>query len=125
MKIKLNDPPRKFKVGRNGSIEISDCGTISLEPEEQITFVTKTGSQYDVAKKSWGYYAAPSLNGRLLEFGLRPALVTNKSTGRFFILLVERNKDQEFEKYLADETLTLVFWLHDPLVLEKIAAVET
>jgi hypothetical protein len=51
--------------------------------------VTKSGAEYDVAAKDWGFYATPSLNGRLQQFGLRGVLIRNRGTGRYFVLLVE------------------------------------
>ena len=119
MKIKLNDPPRKFKVGMTGAVELSDCAHITLEADEQVTFVAPSGSQYDVARKSWGYYATPSLNGRLGEFGLRPALIQNTETGRFFVVLVEKDQLRDFEGYCADESLQVVVWVDQKEGLEK------
>ena len=55
----------------------SDCGRIALAPDEQVTFTTEAGGEYDVTRKSWGFYATPSINGRLKTFGLRAALVRN------------------------------------------------
>jgi hypothetical protein len=120
MKITLNEPPRKFKVGKSQKIELSDCGQVSLQADEQVTFVTESKTQYDVARKSWGYYATPSLNGRLPQFGLRPALILNKSSERFFVALVEKTHIQEFERYLLDEELTLLYWLDQPEALKKL-----
>lgn len=121
MKVTLKDPPRKFKVGQSQAIELKDCGTVGLEANEQVTFSTPAGAEFDVSRKSWGFYAAPSLNGRLPKFGLRPALVTNKSTGHFFILLVEKNQTHDFEKYLAEEKITFLHWLDQKDILEKIS----
>ena len=50
MKLDLKEPPRKFKVGQNDQIEISDCGDIELKPNEQVTFVTDTGSRCRLQK---------------------------------------------------------------------------
>ena len=41
-----------------------------LRNNEQLTF--RNGkSEYDVAKKNWGYYATPSINNRLKKFKFR------------------------------------------------------
>ncbi|MBI5726148.1 MAG: class I SAM-dependent methyltransferase [Planctomycetes bacterium] len=110
MKFFPNDPPREFKVGRDGHITLRDCGRIELSPDEQITLVTQAGGQFDVARKEFGFYATPSLNGRLVRFGLRPALV--KSPGDlFFILLVEKGSEKLFKEYMADEKQVLICWL--------------
>jgi hypothetical protein len=107
------DPPRTFLVG-NG-ILIKDCGTIALAPDEQVTFLTDLGGQYDVVRKDWGFYATPSLNGRLLQFGLRGVLVQNQ-TGRYYVLLVEQGREESFQAYLTTEKLRIVHWLDSEVV---------
>lgn len=101
------DPPREFSVGRGKPITIRDCARIELAPDEQVTFVTPDGGEYDVTRKAWGFYATPSLNGRLPRFGLRARLVKNPE-GRFFIVLVEEGREAEFDRYARDEDLTIV-----------------
>jgi hypothetical protein len=111
MRFGRKDPPRKFVVGNSHSITMSDCGTIALAPDEQVTFVTESGAEYDVARKDWGFYATPSLDGRLAGFGLRGVLIQNRDTERYFVLLVERGCEVRFEAYLAAENLRIVHWL--------------
>lgn len=89
---------------------MNDCGRIELDPDEQVTFVTAAGAEYDVARKSWGFYATPSTNGRLAGFGWRTALIRN-AVGRFFVVLVERGQDEAFRRYIEDEQQTIVVWL--------------
>jgi hypothetical protein len=103
------DPPRRYTAGVTG-VEIADCGRVELDPDEQLTFTTPAGGEYDVARKSWGFYATPSLNGRLASFGLRGALIRN-SQGRVFVVLVERGHEDEWEAYRAAERLEVVQWL--------------
>jgi len=116
VKVVPQSPPRKFRVGNDGHVELSDCGTIELAPDEQVTFTTEAGGEYDVARKSWGFYATPSLNGRLPRFGLRPALVKGLDE-KFFVMLVERGRDAEFQAYLDAEGLRLLRWLDDEAFL--------
>ncbi len=104
------EPPRTFEVGVDGGIEMKDCARIELAPDEQVTFVTASGAEYDVARKDFGFYATPSLNGRLRDFGLRAVLVRN-GIGRYFVLLVERDREGSFQRYLEHEQQTLVRWL--------------
>ena len=73
MKFTENIPPRTFEVGGARRFLMADCGTLELDADEQITLVTESGAEYDVARKDWGFYATPSLNGRLESFGLRGA----------------------------------------------------
>lgn len=92
---------------------------MELAPDEQITFVTEEGLQYDVTRKSWGFYATPSLNGRLARFHLKPVMVKNR-TGRFFILLVEAGKEADFNRYVEEEKLEIICWMDTTEALDKI-----
>ena len=46
-------------------------------------------------------------------------LVKNRN-GQFFVLLVERSNETEFERYVEDEGVTVCGWLDDPSRLEAI-----
>jgi SAM-dependent methyltransferase len=109
MKVTPIDPPRVFEVGVGNTIRLKDCARITLEPDEQVTFVTAGGAEYDVVRKQWGYYATPSLNGRLLHFGFQAALV--RSGERFYVLLVEKDKHPDFQAYLQAQNMEVVCWL--------------
>ena len=119
MKIVPIDPPRAFSVA--DGISMKDCARIELEPDEQVTFLTETGAEYDVARKSWGYYATPSLNGRLARFGLRAALVKN-SSAKFYVMLVEKGREDDFAHYLSMENEHVVTWLDDDVPLQELEA---
>ena len=110
MKFAEQSPPRAFAVGFGEKTLMQDCGRIALDADEQVTFTTEDGAEYDLARKSWGFYATPSLNGRLADFGLHAVLVRNR-LGRYFVLLVERGHEPEFERYIAVESLDVVAWL--------------
>ena len=110
MKFTPIDPPRVFDVGRGEVIQIKDCGRVELQPDEQVTFMTERGVEYDVARKSWGFYATPSLNGRLQGLGLRGVLIKNPED-KFYIFLVESGKEVDFERYLEIEDLKVVCWM--------------
>ena len=62
MKISSKTPPRTFTVK---GVDISHVADIDLAPDELITLKTESGAEYDVARKEWGFYATPSINGRL------------------------------------------------------------
>lgn len=119
MKIIRNDPPREFEVGFDKKGVIKDCGSVLLSADEQVTLKTDTGAEYDVTRKSWGFYATPSINGRLSSFGLRTVLVMNR-IGRYFVLLVEKGHEKEFQEYIDQEPLDIVAWLDDSDHLEKL-----
>jgi hypothetical protein len=84
--------------------------------------VTESGAEYDVAAKDWGFYATPSLNGRLQQFGLRGVLIRNRGTGRYFILLVEAGKEPLFDAYCEQENLAVITWLDNTEALDSLAA---
>lgn len=110
MKIDVKDPPREFVVGHGSVIRIKDCAHIELSADEQVTFTTEAGGEYDVARKSWGFYATPSTNARLARFGLRAALAKSWEN-KYFVYLVERGKEAEFQGYLDSERNRVVAWL--------------
>jgi len=119
MKFIPTEPPRIFSVGHQHPIDLKDCAHIKLEADEQVTFVTDSGAEYDVVQKSWGFYATPSLNRRLPKCGFRAALVKSPD-GRFYIMLVERGQEEAFDQYLAIERQIVVFWLHSDKQLETL-----
>jgi SAM-dependent methyltransferase len=122
MKFTHLDPPRVFSVGDGGHIQLKDCGRLDLSPDEQVTFVTDRGAEYDVTRKSWGFYATPSLNARLVSFGLRPVLIRSNGN-RFFIFLVERAAQPEFYRYIEKEGLAVAAWLDEEDALSRIASI--
>ena len=122
MDFEIKKPPRQFVVGTGDmKFNMSDCGAVRLKPDEQVTFITEDGAEYDVARKDWGFYAMPSLNGRLIQFGLRAVLTRNRKTGRYFILLVRSGQESAFERYCAQETLAVVCWLDSTEALDTMA----
>ncbi len=119
MDIRWLDPPHSFKVGVRGDIHIQHCADIALSLDEQVTFVTPSGTEYDVVRKAWGYYATPSINGRLKEHGLCGVLVKN-AAGRLYLLLVEEGKKQEFHEYLFAEKQDILCWLDNEQSVNKV-----
>jgi hypothetical protein len=119
MKLVALDPPRRFRVGTHGDVELRDCGRVVLDADEQLTLATESGAEYDVARKEWGFYATPSLNGRLAAFGLRGVLVRS-GEGRYFVLLVEREHEAAFERYRTREDLAIIAWLDSTEALERL-----
>ena len=119
MKFSVIEPPRVFEPSVD--VRIKDCAQIALDPDEQVTFVTESGAEYDVARKSWGFYATPSLNGRLARSGLRAALVKNPNA-KFYIVLVEKGKEVDFARYLSTEGQKVVSWLDGDVPLGELEA---
>jgi hypothetical protein len=121
VRFEPKDPPREFEVGFDRKGTIKDCGTMRLAPDEQITFMTEDGNEYDVTRKEWGFYATPSLNGRLADFDLRGVLVRNR-VGRYFVFLVQRGKEAAFQEYVDGEPLSIVTWLDTSEALQSLEA---
>jgi len=122
MKFEAKTPPRRFTVGNSVKFDMLDCGEVRLQPNEQLTFKTASGAEYDVAAKDWGFYATPSLNGRLEQFGLRGVLIRNRDTGRYFVLLVERGHEPQFDAYCVQENLAVIAWLDNTAALDRLTA---
>lgn len=126
MKFMPNDPPRVFTVGQQVKFDLKDCAHIELEANEQVTFKTQEGHEYDVARKEWGFYATPSLNGRLPKFHLRPVLIKNLESEKYYVVLVEESKEKEFKGYLKIHSYVIICRLDDEKELKvferKIAA---
>ena len=110
MKFIEKTPPRTFEVGYDKKGIISDCGSLYLKADEQVTLFTEEGGEYDVTRKEWGFYATPSLNGRLSSFKLKAVLTKNRYD-RYFIMLLEEGKEAAFQKYVDEEPLVIVAWL--------------
>ncbi|MDQ3336706.1 MAG: class I SAM-dependent methyltransferase [Myxococcota bacterium] len=108
--MKLDPKNRTFTIGRGNPITMTDCAHIELAPDEQVTFTTPSGGEYDVARKSWGFYATPSLNARLLDHKLRGVLVRGPAA-KYYVLLVERGREEELARYLAAEQCVVARWL--------------
>lgn len=110
MKIKEITPPRQFEVGHDdGKLTLNHVLDLTLDPDEQVTLTTPEGREFDVVRKSWGYYATPSLNGRLKSFGYRSALI--KSGAKRFVLFADADKLDEFHAYLTAQNMQVLCWL--------------
>ena len=81
-----------------------------------------SGAEYDVVRKSWGYYATPSLNGRLRNHGFRAVLVRN-TRGKIYLLLVEEGCEEDFHAYLNTERQEILCWLDNDETVGKVADV--
>jgi hypothetical protein len=120
MDIRKIEPPREFEVGfPEHRVSLKDCARIELSADEQVTFTTPNGGEYDVVRKSWGFYATPSMNGRLVRFGFRSVLVRNRA-GQLFLLLVEKGQENQFEEYKTREQLSIVCWFDEADALKHL-----
>ncbi|MBI4366370.1 MAG: hypothetical protein HY543_06085 [Deltaproteobacteria bacterium] len=117
MRIERRDPPRRYTVG---AVQIADCATIDLATDEQVTFATEGRDGYDITRKSWGWYATPSLNGRLPAKGLRAVIARNEA-GRAYLLLVGAGREAEFKAYLTSEKMSVLIWLDSDAAIASLA----
>jgi hypothetical protein len=86
---------------------------ITLAADELVTFRSESAREYDVVRKNWGYYATPSLAGRLRAFGFRSAIMRNKNTRHCFVVLVDVGHVAAWQSYMVAEDQELVMWLDD------------
>lgn len=107
--MKIEKKNRKFKVGINNII-LTEAAKISLKQNEIVTFVNGK-TEYDIVKKGWGFYATPSINSRLLKFNLRTCIIKSTVTKNSFIVLVQKDKEKKFRKYLKNEKCKIVKWM--------------
>ncbi|EQB34421.1 hypothetical protein M947_11100 [Sulfurimonas hongkongensis] len=105
----LKEKPRTFEVN---NIQIKDFGKIILEKNEMVSFKTNSNKEYDFVAKEWGFYATPSINGRLKKEGFKTALVKN-SFKKYYINVVDIDKMDSFLKYLKQENSSIVEWMDE------------
>jgi hypothetical protein len=105
MDIRPRVPPRTFA----GGVTITHVADVTLKPDEQVTFTTASGTELDVVRKDWGYYATPS-HRRLRDHGLRMALCANDD-GRVTVLAVEAGREDAFGEYLDEQPMRVLAWL--------------
>lgn len=118
MRLEPIEPPREFRVGE---ITLRHALNLELDPDEQVTLTTPSGTEYDIVRKAWGYYATPSLNRRLAAHGLRAALCAN-SDGRIALLLLESGHEEDFNRYLEAEGMRVLAWLDTDEAAEAASA---
>ncbi|MDF1748737.1 MAG: hypothetical protein P1V34_07680 [Alphaproteobacteria bacterium] len=113
MTFEPKDPPRLFHVGDKGQIELQDCGSVYLAPDQQVTFRSTGQNQtaFDVTRKDFGYYVCNSMNGTLPRQGLRPALCRNTAHKLLYLLLVEPEHQAAFMRYLSQTGMELIAWI--------------
>lgn len=107
--MKIEKKNRKFKVGVT-NITLTEVAKITLKQNEIVTFINGK-TEYDIVKTGWGFYATPSINSRLLKFNLRACMIKSKVTNNSFIVLVQKNKEKKFKKYLKNEKCKIIKWM--------------
>ena len=82
---------------------------LMLAADEQVTFRTASGGEYDLCAKEWGAYLTPSLQGRLSRFGLVAALLCEQDDTRH-LAIVETRQLAAFEDEARARGASIV-WL--------------
>ena len=107
-----------FEVGRRGGRLRHVADVVARARRGASRCAPTSGTEVDVTRKSWGYYATPSLNGRLREHGLRAALGrracrgTATTASRMYLLLVERGPRATTSRPTSTaEEMRVVAWL--------------
>lgn len=119
MKSQLKSEPRVFACGKQNEVVIRHYGSLELAPDEMVAFTTESGTEFDVGRKDWGYYALMSVNARVRDHNLRTALMRNQMN-RFYVVLVEVGKEDLFQQYLLEKNQELVCWLDNDQTLNRI-----
>lgn len=102
---------RKYRAGINNT-EMTHVGFAELKNDEVLTVKINKEKEYDVARKKWGFYGTPSLNKRLLRFGLLAAITYNPNYQSYFVMIVEHDKKKTFLKYVKGEGMKVICWLN-------------
>jgi len=116
MKTKIKKKPRIYNVGFSDKFQVKDFGKIFLNANEQITFVSRN-REYDFSMKNWGYYATPSINGRLKNNNYKTFLVKN-IYNKIYIMVVNDLKMNSFKDYIDYENQKILLRL-DNFTSEK------
>tara|TARA_B100000886_G_scaffold275859_1_gene199798 strand:+ start:2410 stop:2727 length:318 start_codon:yes stop_codon:yes gene_type:complete len=90
--------------------------TVRLNKDEQLTFLFKK-SNYDIAKKNWGYYISPSLQTRCLKAGLKGVIISNQTSLKF--AFVHKSKIKIFLSYVKSNNFKVVSWIYTPKHFSK------
>ena len=104
---------RKFNTKSKLNTRITLLKNIYLKEDHQVTFLEKfkkEKKEYDIVKKSWGYYATPSINKRLKKFGYECVIIKNRQN-KFFLCLVNKDMKKKFKSYLQKDDQKIVCWL--------------
>ena len=83
--------------------EILSLLAISKDVAKEVITLLNNKSEYDIAKKDWGFYVTPSIQNRLKKFNLEAILVYKSKN--YFLCLVKKNKKKFFKSYLSKEKL--------------------
>ena len=101
----------RYEIHDGPSVEAAETLRVTLEDDDQVTLTTGSGNEYDVCRKSWGFYGSPSFRTRMARYNLRPALVGD---GRqIYFVAVENGCVDEFHLDIAARKLSLIVWLDE------------
>ena len=97
------DPPRRFAVGTDGWVTMTDCARLTPKIGELITIMEAGGSAcWQVARRSWGFALPVALDRPVGERGLR-AVLSGKDKHKAHLLLFDPARSDSFLDYETRE----------------------
>jgi hypothetical protein len=98
MKIHIHDSPRRFSVGKDGWVTISDCARVMPEEGEMVTIAHADGlMRWPVVRRRWGF-SLPLALDRPTERGLK-AVLSGKDDKRCHLLFFDPSRSASFLSY--------------------------
>jgi len=94
---------------------------INLKSDQQITLINGK-SEYDIAKKNWGFYVTPSIQKRLKKFNLEVYLISKSNN--YFLCLVKQKKKRLFKSFLLKKKMKFIQNLSTTQKFKKILKVK-
>lgn len=91
---------------------------LNLYKNEQIT-LKFLQSEYDIARKSWGYYVTPSLQKRCKFNNLHGAIIFNTRNKQTNFVLVNNKKKFFFKNYLDNNGYKVISWVNNDKKFKK------
>lgn len=98
MQVEVKNPPRRFVVGKDDWVVISDCARLTLAENEMATIVHADGlMRWPVLRRSWGFCLPLALD-KPAESGAL-AVLSGKDDKRCHLLFFDPRREQSFERY--------------------------
>lgn len=107
MRVEVKSPPRLFRVGTDGWVEIRDCGRVLPEGDATLSLsFADTGIAAHVVARNWGWeidWAHGPAPAQEVE-----AYIAGRSLDRMHILLVKSEHRAAWQDYCRKEAMMLV-----------------
>lgn len=98
VRVEKVEPPRRFRVGKDNWVEISDCAHVFLEKNEMVRIAHADGTmEWPVVRRRWGFCLPLPLD-RATQNGLR-AVLSGKDEKRCHLLFFDPRHERGFLEY--------------------------